>query len=84
MKEIFNDHQQSRSHQQQIAQLVCQSLSCSPSFGPLSLPYPTVHSPPPHHCPYKQPALMVPILKLQIATTKVCVATDPAAQRLLT
>lgn len=39
---------------------------------------------PPHHCPYKQPALTVPILKLQIATTKVCEATDRAAQRLLT
>lgn len=34
---------------------------------------------PPPSCLYKQPALMVPIPRPQIASTKDCVASDPAA-----
>lgn len=71
---MVDDHRQNRNRE-------LHSLSVNVF---LVLPSPILPSRPPHHCLYKRPALMVPILKLQIATTKVCVATDPVAKRLLT
>lgn len=79
MQELFDNYKitsrhENKSHMQHIPEPVCQSPHCSLTLNPLTL----------LHCYlYKQPALMVPILKLQIASTKVCMANDPAAERLL-